>query len=134
MRVWVPNILYLVVCLAIGVLLIRAIVIEGSAAEALRPISAADAVLPCPDLVQKLTHELWAWYADDIRALGPEPLKRGPFPGNLSEWESLRRDGEGRCANESKRLDALGRLRVILENNSYLLSHEAGSEISQLRE
>ncbi len=129
--------LYMAVVLMAAAVLIRTIGSNCLAAEARVNRPTEKDSLDCAALARTLTDELWVWYGDDLRKLGPGAHKRAPYPGVLETWEAARRNGEARCTTDAQskaKLLALEDVRQKLEATSYLLSQTAGRDIALLRE
>ena len=127
--------LYLGTVVFAATLLFRGIGMSVFEAAAPVEVTQARKELTCEDLAATLHKELWAWFFADIQALGPDTHRRGPLPGALREWETLRQLGADRCdANKTRDQFAhLLALRRALESQSYLLSATAGADIAALR-
>jgi hypothetical protein len=128
--------IYMVVVLTAAVVLVKTIGENALAAQARVERPSSKDSLDCNALVRVLDAELWQWYVDDLRASGPEPHSRGPYPGALEEWEAARLNGVMRCGTDErqKKLAALESVRQRLEATSYLLARTAGKDIALLRE
>jgi hypothetical protein len=129
---------YMTAVIATGYVLVAAIAKNTlEAEESVTAVHASPDPIDCATAPAALHERLWAWYAADVRAAGPEAHTRGPFPGALRLWESDRRAALEKCGNDDtarSRLETLESMRQRLEANAYLLSQTAGKDIAELRQ
>jgi hypothetical protein len=126
--------LYLGVVGFSAAMLIRAVGLEVSDAEADVPVRPERAAMRCAELAKTLENELFAWHMDALKALPDDALRPTAMPGPLREWESARRQGEARCPSDHKKFRALLNVRRGLEGNRFLLARKISSDVAELRQ
>ena len=111
-----------------AVMLIRSVYKGSVAAEHALPES-----FMCASATKQLEAELWILYDTNLRALDANGPRTEPLPGRWRNWEATRTQAAHDCPETQVKMDALLKLRRALESNLFLLAHEAGDALTELR-